>query len=129
MSLLILAHGATWDRRFQVTSLAATTVAADQPVGLALFFGALQAWVEADWDRHDPAPPLVAGRLDELGFPPLSSLLVDGRASGLLRVYACSASVRLLGYEPARVQPLVDAIFGWQTFSTMIADADRVVTF
>jgi len=126
--LLILAHGGTWEMRFQITSLAASAAAAGERVDLALFFGALYAWVEGRWDDHDPAPPLTPARLDALAMPPLSSMLDPGRGDGSIRVYACSASSRLLGLDAARVQAAVDAMLGWQSFSRMIRDSPRVVT-
>jgi len=126
--LLILAHGGTWEMRFQVTSLAASAAAAGERVDVALFFGALSAWVEGRWDDHDPAPPLTPARLDALAMPPLTSMLDPGRGDGSIRVYACSASSRLLGLDAACVQAAVDAMLGWQSFSRMIRESARVVT-
>lgn len=126
--LLILAHADRWDGRFQVSSLAASAAASGGTVEIALFFGALAAWVEGRWDEHDPAPPLTAERIEAVAFPPLSSLLDAGRESGAIRLYACSASTRLLGLDAALVQARVDAILGWQTFAQKIAIARRVVT-
>jgi peroxiredoxin family protein len=126
--LLILAHGGSWDMRFQVSSLAASAAAAGERVEIALFFAALAAWVEGRWDDLDPAPPLDAARLESLALPPLSSMLTSGRGEGAIRVYACSASTRLLGLPADRVQAAVDAILGWQSFARMSAEAGRVVT-
>ncbi len=126
--LLILAHGGTWDMRFQITSLAASAAAAGDRVDVGLFFGALEAWARGRWDELDPRPPLTAERLESLGMPPLSEMLADGRQEGRIRVYACSATVRLLGLDTAGVQASVDALLGWQSFSRMIKDAQRVVT-
>jgi peroxiredoxin family protein len=127
--LLILAHGQTWDMRFQVSSLAASAAAVGEGVAIALYFGALAAWArKGGWDSLDPAPPVSAARLASLDMPPLSSMLAGGREAGLIRVYACSASVRVLGLEMAEVQALVDAVLGWQSFSRMTATAGRVVT-
>jgi peroxiredoxin family protein len=126
--LLILAHGGTWEMRFQVSSLAASAAAAGERVDVALFFAALDAWVRGRWDDLDPAPPLTSERLDSFGMPPLTEMLTPGREDGLIRLYACSASTRLLGLEPAAVQASVDVLLGWQSFSRMIRDAGRVVT-
>jgi peroxiredoxin family protein len=126
--LLILAHGGTWDVRFQISSLAASAAAAGSRVDIALFFGALDAWAGGRWDEHDPAPPVSAARLESLAMPPLSSMLAPGRAEGSIRVYACSASSRLVGLDNARVQETVDALLGWQTFSRMIEESAKVVT-
>jgi peroxiredoxin family protein len=126
--LLILAHGGSWEMRFQISSLAASAAAAGERVDVALFFGALDAWARGRWDELDPQPPLTAARLEALAMPPLFGMLAAGREEGLVRLYACSASARLLGLDTAQVQAAVDAILGWQSFSRMIRDSARVVT-
>ena len=126
--LLILAHGGSWDMRFQISALAASTAAAGERVDVALFFGALNSWVRGRWDELDPQPPVTAERLESLAMPPLSEMLAAGREEGLIRFYACSASARMLGLDPAQVQASVDAFLGWQSFSRMIRDSARVVT-
>lgn len=127
-NLLILAHGGSWDRRFQISSLAASEAAAGRPVDIALFFAALRSWVAGAWDELDPEPPLDAARLHALGMPPLGSMLEPGRAQGLVRLYACSASLRLYGLDAGATQTAVDAILGWQSFARMIERARSVVT-
>jgi peroxiredoxin family protein len=126
--LLILAHGGTWEMRFQVSSLAASAAAAGDRVDVALFFAALDAWARGRWDDLDPAPPLSAERLESFDLPPLTEMLSPGREDGLIRLYACSASTRLLGLDTATVQGKVDVLLGWQSFSRMIREAGRVVT-
>jgi peroxiredoxin family protein len=126
--LLILAHGGSWNLRFQISSLAASAAAAGERVDVALFFGALDAWARGRWDELDPEPPVSVERLESLGMPPLSEMLAQGREEGLIRLYACSASARMIGLETAQVQAAVDAMLGWQSFSRMIRDAGRVVT-
>jgi peroxiredoxin family protein len=126
--LLILAHGGTWEMRFQVTSLAASAAAAGDRVDVALFFAALDTWVGGRWDEPDPAPPLTPERLESFGMPPLTEMLADGRQEGRIRLFACSASTRLLGLDAAEVQGAVDAQLGWQSFARMIREAGRVVT-
>lgn len=126
--LLILAHGGSWDMRFQISSLAASAAAAGDRVDIALFFGALDAWARGRWDELDPRPPVSVDRLESLGMPPLTEMLAAGREDGLIRLYACSASARMLGLDTAQVQAAVDALLGWQSFSRMIRDAGQVVT-
>lgn len=126
---MILAHGGTWEMRFQVSSLAASAAAAGEQVEIALFFAALDRWASGSWDALDPAPPVSTQRLESLGLPPLSELVAPGRQAGSIRVYACSASSRILGLDMARLQDSVDAVLGWQTLSRMTATAGRVVSF
>ena len=126
--LLILAHGGTWEMRFQISSLAASAAAAGDRVNVALFFAALDAWARGRWDDLDPAPPLTPERLESFALPPLTEMLAPGREDGLIRLYACSASTRLLGLDTATVQAKVDVLLGWQSFSRMIREAAQVVT-
>ncbi len=128
MNLFILAHAATWDGRFQVSSLAASAAATEQRVEIALFFAALASWVEGRWDDLDPAPPLTRAKLIAAQAPSLEAMLAPGREAGTIRLYACSASVRYLGLDAARVQAQTDAILGWQSFADKIARADRSIT-
>jgi peroxiredoxin family protein len=136
--LLILAHGGSWEWRFQVSSLAASAVAGGKTVDLALFFAALDAWVKGRWDALDPAPPLDAERLEAIDAPSLYRMIAAAREVGVpgtaeptgrLRLFACSASMRFLGLDTAAVQQKVDVIAGWQSFSKMALEAGTVVTF
>lgn len=111
-----------------MSSLAATAAASGRSVDLALFFGALDAWVADRWDDIDPAPPLTAGKLAGVGAPLLSQMLGTAREEGRLRLYACSASMRFLGLSAREVQERVDVIAGWQTFQELVFEAGRVVT-
>lgn len=127
--LLILAHGGSWDFRFQVTSLAASAAAVGDEVEIALFFGALDAWVSGNWSAYDPRPPVTPERLESLDLPPLAEMLAAGREAGRIRLYACSASARFLDLELSRVQSAVDAILGWPSVYKRIRGTARVVTF
>jgi predicted peroxiredoxin len=126
--LLILAHGDSWVARFQVSSLAASAAAAGQGVDVALFFTALAAWVGRRWDLPDPRPPVPRDRLEVLDLPPLTAMLAPGREAGRIRLYACSASTRILGLPAAEVQAEVDALVGWPTFHRMIRQAESTVS-
>jgi predicted peroxiredoxin len=123
-----LAHEESWEHRFQVSSLAATAAANGKHVGIAFFFAALRIWSTDRWSDFDPAATVDPTRIEGMGLPPLSDYLEDGRAAGLIHIYACSASIRLLGLDQAQVQERVDAIFGWQTISGLIDQAGSVVT-
>jgi len=139
--LLVFAQDDAWESRFQVSSLAASAAAAGQTVQLVLFFAALAAWVEERWDDPQPARVVTAARLAALDLPPLSTYLAPYRqgdtvaaAAGseptvLIRLYACSASVRILGLDPAAVQARVDVLAGWPTFHRLARGAEQVVTF
>lgn len=128
-ALLILVHSATWEARYQASALAASAVAAGQTVHLALFFAALEAWVEGRWDDPEPADAVTAERLAAADHPPLTDLLAPGREAGTLHLHACSASTRILGLSTTDVQQTVDALAGWPTFHRLMRGAERVVSF
>ena len=93
-----------------------------------MFFAALDAWAKDEGERLDPIPPLSVEHIERLGLPSLESMIAGGREEGRIRLYACSASVRLLSLDTRTVQDRVDAILGWQTFSRLIRGASSVVT-
>lgn len=128
-TLLVLTHDESWEARFQVSSLAASTAATGVPVAVGLFFDALACWVEDRWDERSPKSARLEASRELASYPPLAELLGPGREEGRLRLYACSASTRLLGLELQVVQAKVDAIVGWPTFARLVRLADRVVTF
>jgi hypothetical protein len=76
------------------------------PVHLALFFGALRAWVEGRFDEG--APPEAAAA----GVPPLRESIEDGRRHLQLRVVACDTAVRLAGLVPESAAVALDGILG-----------------
>ncbi len=47
------------------------------------------------------------------GYPTAEALRTAARATGLCKVFACSASMEMLGVRPDRLEPLVDSILGW----------------
>ena len=57
----------------------------------------------------------------------VSGVLADARAGGL-GLFACSASVALLGREPAEVLDQVDEVVGWPTILGWMTRADRVLS-
>ena len=128
-ALLILANGSSWQERYQVTALVASEVAAERPVDLALFFGALSHWSTGQWGVLDPQAPLSAEAIEKAAYPSLENLLQEARETGRVRLFACSTSVRLMDLDAAQVQNRVDAILGWQSFSRMIHQAQTTLTF
>jgi len=128
MELLILANGSTWDSRYQISALAASAAVSGDRVKIALLNASLAVWVRGEWDRLDPAPPFDVSRIEELGFPSLSSILDQALATGNVTIYGCSAAARFLDLDLGEVQERVDALIGWQSFSRMIAKADRVIS-
>lgn len=111
--LVLFLHGSDWESRYQATTLAVTAAALGDPVELALFFGALRAWVEG---RFDDGRPTLA---DAARVAPLRATLDEARRDLGLRVVACDTAVRLAGFDRDRAAAELDAIVSlpalWRT--------------
>jgi len=104
--LVIFLSSASWEARYQATTLGLTAAAMGDPVHLVLFFGALRAWVEGRFDEG--APPQAAAS----GVPPLRESIEEGRRHLQLRVVACDTAVRLAGLRPESAAGVLDGIVG-----------------
>ncbi len=102
--LVLFLHRSDWESRYQATTLAVTAAALGDPVHLALFFGALRAWVEGDFDEGAPSQA-AAARVGSL-----RETLEEARRGLGLRVVACDTAVRLTGIEPARAAQKLDGV-------------------
>ncbi|MFT3915931.1 MAG: hypothetical protein QM704_18050 [Anaeromyxobacteraceae bacterium] len=101
--LLVLAHGASWEDRYQAVTVAVTAASLGDRVVLALFFDPLRRLVEGRLDEGAP-PSAAAAKVGDLG-----AALEDGRALGL-EVVACETAVRLAGLDPEAVRGKVDRL-------------------
>jgi peroxiredoxin family protein len=102
--LVIFLSSDSWEARYQATTLALTAAAMGDPVHLALFFGALRAWVEGRFDEGAP-PHAAAARV-----PSLRQSLEEGRQHLSLRVVACDTAVRLAALAPEAIARQLDGI-------------------
>jgi peroxiredoxin family protein len=102
--VVIFLRSGEWEARYQAATLAATAAALGDEVHLALFFGALRAWVEGHFDEGSPREAAGA----RVGS--LRSTLEEARRGLGLRVVACDTAVRLAGLDPARVAQALDGI-------------------
>ena len=131
-ALVILLHSHARDRVYQAASLCLAASSMGWACHLVLFYQALAEYVGGAWDA-DPgemnAPEAGGDRrrldgwsrsaehgFDDAGFPPIAELLEKARGEeGGLKLYACSASVRVLGLDPEVVRRRVDEIVGLPT--------------
>jgi peroxiredoxin family protein len=85
-------------------TLAATSAAMGDSVHVALFFGALRAWVEGRFDEGAPAEAAAAR------VAPLRETLEEARRDLGVRVVACDTAVRLAGLVPEQAERTIDGI-------------------
>jgi peroxiredoxin family protein len=74
---------------------------------------ALKAYITQCWSAH---PPELADSLRRFENPSSQDLLDLLREKGKVRLYACSAWVRILGLPPEEVASRVDAVAGLPAF-------------
>ncbi len=103
-TVVILLRSVDWEARYQAVTLAVTAAALGDEVHLALFFGALRAWVEDRFDEGSP-PEAIVARVGSL-----RGMLEEGRRDLGLRVVACDTAVRLAGLDPRRAIGGLDGI-------------------
>jgi peroxiredoxin family protein len=131
--LLLLAHSGGFDRLHQLSSCAAAATTQGQAVDIVYFFGALSALLEGRLDemrlepRDEAREAHLQARVVEHQMRPPSANLQAAAATGLLRSFACSASLALAGGEPERAAAVVDEIIGWPTVIRLMGTAGHVL--
>jgi predicted peroxiredoxin len=128
--ILLLCERGGFAPLHQAASAAASALATGARVDLVLFHGALARVLDDAVDEVGldvPDPGSYREALDSGRVAPVSQVLEGAREAGL-GLYACSASVALLGREPDEVLARVDEVVGWPTIHGWAARADRVLS-
>jgi peroxiredoxin family protein len=128
--LAIFLHSHSYDRVYQAVSMVLSASSLGWPSHLFLFYQALASYIDGTWDDirigagpGDSATGLEKG-FEAANLPSLYEMLEKAREEeGGLRIYACSASVRVTGADLAVVREHVDDIVG---LTSMLKIADTV---
>jgi peroxiredoxin family protein len=140
-SLVIFLHSHGRDRVYQAASLALAAASLGWSCHVFLFFRALATYLDGAWDTiavekepggadGDDIGSIELARKLERGFenaalPSAYAMLQKARSEGEgVKVFACSASVRLLDLDPDAVRQQVDEIVGLPTM-LRIAESAR----
>lgn len=111
-SFSIVLYSAGADHFHEAVVFAAAACAQGKSVLLFLRGPALSAFVENKW--HGPREDALRQGLDSWGDP--SSLLTEVRSKSKVRVYGCSAWMRMLKLDPGLTAKRVDAVIGLSGF-------------
>jgi peroxiredoxin family protein len=129
--LAIFAHSGTYDRLYQVVTIAVTAASMGREVNIFLFFWALKKFVEKDGLETMDFPPEygeegreLARRMKELNPMSLQDMLDEVKKLGNIKVYACSANVKYLGLDEETVTKKVDEVVGLSAIMRMAEDSD-----
>jgi len=131
--LVIFAHSDGYDRLHQVASMALTAAVTGREVVIVLFFWALHAVVTGRMDepRFGGLDPELTGqtaaRAATGNNPPPSEMLAMARATGRVRILACSASTQLMGLDPQQTPGVVDEVVGMSTILRVTLDGPNLI--
>ena len=132
-ALTIMAHSDSYDRLYQVASMALTAAHTGRKVNLVFFFWALRALVTDTMDEMrfstvDPQAGIIAeGNILSTNNPPPSEMLAMARETGLVTTFACSASMRFMGLELVATSSRVDQVVGLATIQRLTLDTGNVI--
>jgi peroxiredoxin family protein len=119
--VVIFLRSGEWDARWTAVSSALTAAALGESVHLALFGDALRAFASNRFDEGAPAEASIVG-------DPLSVSIREARSALDQKVVACETAVRLVGLDPARVVPPLDALVSLPAL-WRLAQGGRLLSF
>ena len=128
---VIFAHSGTYDKLYQIITLAITAASMGRETYVFLFFWALKRFVNDEFDvtrlsaEFGEEGGRLSKRMQEINPISLNEILNEVRGMGNLKVYACTAAVKLMELEEAKVKSRVDDILG---LTTLLEIADGAET-
>ena len=131
--LVIFAHSDGYDRLYQMASLALTAAHSGRQVTVVFFFWALHALVTDSMDEltftaeSRSAAEQAKRRISTGNNPPPSEMLRLARETGMVKLYACSASVQYAGLDPAQAASCVDEVVGLATILRLTLDGPNLI--
>jgi len=128
--LAIIVHSGTLDKLYCAFILGSTATSMDIETHLYFTFWGLNALVKGRLEKaglpatyKDMEEPLKK-KLKEMNYPTPYDMLKRMKASGLLRVYACSPTMEMFGVKREDLIPEIDSIAGAATFLEVASEAD-----
>ena len=128
---VIFAHSGTYDKLYQIITLAITAASMGRETYIFLFFWALKRFVNEEYDvtklssEYGDEGEKLSKRMQKINPISLKELLHDVRTMGNLKVYACTGAVKLMELEESVVRTRVDDILG---LTTLLEIADGAET-
>ena len=119
--LVIYAHSDGFDRLYQMAAIALTSAVSGREVTIVLFFWALRAVVKGLMDDYkfgtlySEAAAEAQHRVSLVNNPPPSEMLRMARATGRVRLLACSGSMQYVGLQLEETAKAVDEVVGLAT--------------
>ena len=131
-NFVIFAHEGTYDKLYQVVTIALTAAAMGRNVHIILFFWALKKFYSHELDRPDFSAEYqkesdgIINRMKEKKVPPLSEMLKDARGMGV-KIIVCSAGLEFMGIDKSVRPELIDDIWGLPKVLTTVEESETVL--
>ena len=131
--LAIIVHSGTLDRLYSVFILSSTATAMDIETHLYFTFWGLNMLVKGELEKaglpatYKHLEEQLKEKLGKMKYPTLYELLKRTKASGLLKIYACSPTMEMFGIKKEDLIPEVDQIAGAAAFLEVASDADMTL--
>ena len=128
--LAIIVHSGTLDRLYSAFILGSTATAMDMETHLYFTFWGLTMLVKGALEKaglpatYKHMEEQMKKKLGEMKYPTPYDLLKRMKASGLLKIYACSPTMEMFGVKKEDLIPEVDAVAGAAAFLDLASDAD-----
>ncbi len=127
--LAIIMHSGSYDRIHQTFSIARAAIANEMEVHIFFSFWALRRLVKGEMDKltldeeNNKFIPIIEENLKKTKTETPSQMLSSARKMGTLKIYACSASMGLLGIRKEDLISEVDRTMGFVSFLALSEDA------
>ncbi len=131
--LAIIVHSGTLDRLYCAFILGSTATAMDMETHLYFTFWGLNMLIKGAMEKaglpatYKHMEEQLKKRLGEMKYPTPYELLKRMKASGLLKIYACSPTMEMFGIKKEDLIPEVDEIAGAAAFLDVASDANITI--
>jgi peroxiredoxin family protein len=128
--LAVIVHSGTLDRIYCAFILGSTATTMGMETHLYFTFWGLNVLVKGGLEKaglpatYKHMEGHMKKKLEEMNYPTLHELLKRMKASGLLKIYACSPTMEMFGVKKEDLIPEVDEIAGATAFLDLASDAD-----
>ena len=128
--LAIIVHSGTLDRIYCAFILGSTATAMDMETHLYFTFWGLNMLVKGGLEKaglpatYKHMEEQLKKKLREMKYPTPYDLLKRMKASGLLKIYACSPTMKMFGVKKENLIPEVNEIAGAAAFLDLASDAN-----
>jgi peroxiredoxin family protein len=128
--LALIVHSGTVDKLLCAFTLGSTAAAMDIETHLYFTFWGLNMLKKGAMDQaglpatYKEFEPMLQAKLKEMNYPTPYEMLKRMKASGNVKIYACSPTMQMFGITKQDLIPEVDQIAGAAAFLDIASDAD-----